>query len=171
MLLEAETRRQEKVTAPTVTLTIDPETCLLLWKIFPFLGDAFRAAYTRHKSLRAWEDAQPERDARLANFRASVGAYVRKQTGLARRDVISATAKEFEITYDLATMFVGEARREARAEATRLKYEEIDRLVMQGLKAKAISERVRLSSATVSNILSKRRKACVRRGNAKDEAA
>ncbi len=156
MLLDV-TPVREGVTAPTVTLSLDADTCFTLACVLTELGTALERAQRAFTARKRWEADEPQRKARKEAFTAIVARRIEELKARPRREIVSIIGKEFEIGYDMATFYYRDIKAEERRKAALARNEKVEGLKKEGLTARVIGKRLKLSQGHVKNILTRMR--------------
>lgn len=159
MPLDIEIRDQDDLTAVTVTLKLDVETCYSLSETFKELGEALYAAQTRHKGRSRFRADEPHRRAARERQRAAIASRLKELKDLPPRKAVSVIARELSLSWDTVDLICIEVRRAERRKAALRRDEVVMQLSKSGLPAIAIAERLTLAPGTVRNILCRLRRA------------
>ncbi len=159
MPLDIEIRDQDDLTAVTVTLKLDVETCYQLSETFKELGAALYAAQSSYKGRRRFRADEPRRLAAREAQRAAIASRLRELKDLPPRKAVSVIAREFSLSWDTVDLACIEIRRAERRKAALERDEVVMQLSKNGASACAIGERFKLSPGTVRNILCRLRRA------------
>ncbi|MBI5970581.1 MAG: hypothetical protein HY884_05450 [Deltaproteobacteria bacterium] len=154
MLLDVAPVR-EGVTAPTVTLSLDADTCFTLAAVLTELGTALGRAERSYTARKRWEADEPQRKARKEAFTATVARRIDELKARPRREIVSIIGKEFEFGYDMATFYYRDIKAEERRKAALERNEKVEGLKRKGFTARAIGQHLGLSQGHVKNILTR----------------
>ena len=169
-IFELETRQQTDLTAITVMVKLDVETCYTLSEAFKELGAALYAAQSTYTARRRFEAEEPRRRAFKETQRAAIASRLRDLIYLPPRKAVSVIARELDLKWDTVDLERIEIRRAERREAALKRDREIMQLSKSGSTAKSIGERLGLSKGTVWNILTRLRKGSPRPEDSESKA-
>ncbi len=156
MIFKVDPRNQEDTKAVTVKLQIDEETCLTLTQILEELNKGLCYGKRLFKEHVAWKLDEPERKDRIESLKQTIEKKMNELTtaGYNYRQTVSGVAKEFEITWDSADLWLRRIRRELKEKYQQGRNKEILNLKGRGIRTRDIARKFNISVETAYNIIS-----------------
>lgn len=160
MVFTVDPRNQENTTAITVKIQVDEETCLSLTQILEELNNGLSRGRRLFKEHVAWELEAPTRKARIESLKQGIEKKMKELTmiGYNYRQIVSAIAKAFELTWDGADLRLRDIRRSIKEKSLKERNQEILKMKEKGVRTKDIAQKLNISVETAYNIISELKK-------------